>query len=181
MTERAGASEYPESVRAKLLRQIRTLPPPDGERQLVARRWLVVALQDRHPFDRCRQTHVTASAIVVGPRGVLLHRHKRLGTWLQPGGHVHAGEAPWTAATREVLEETGIRACCLRLCHVDVHPGPCRPGAVHLDLRYLSWGDGEPRPAPGESPEAAWFSWPAALELVDQDLRAGLLAARIAI
>ena len=31
--------------------------------------------------------HVTGSAIVVGRRGVVLHLHKRLGTWLQPGGH----------------------------------------------------------------------------------------------
>jgi 8-oxo-dGTP pyrophosphatase MutT (NUDIX family) len=172
-----GASEYPESMRAELLRQLRALPPPDSERQVDARRRLVMALHRHDPFDRRRQAHVTASAIVVGPRGVLLHRHKRLRIWLQPGGHVDAGEAPWTAATREVLEETGIRACCLRLCHVDVHPGPCRAGAVHLDLRYLFRGDGEPRPAPGESPEAAWFAWPAALELADEGLRAALLAA----
>jgi hypothetical protein len=31
--------------------------------------------------------HVTGSALVVGPRGVILLKHKRLGFWLQPGGH----------------------------------------------------------------------------------------------
>ena len=38
-------------------------------------------------------THVTASGIVVGRRGTVLHRHKRLGIWMQPGGHIDAGES----------------------------------------------------------------------------------------
>ena len=48
------------------------------------------------PFDEhADPIHVTGSAIVVGRRGVVLLTHKRLGIWLQPGGHVDAGEAPW--------------------------------------------------------------------------------------
>ena len=46
-------------------------------------------------------THVTASAIVTGDEGVVLHLHKRLAIWLQPGGHIDEGEAPWQAALRE--------------------------------------------------------------------------------
>ena len=61
----------------------------------------------RRPFDRhAATTHVTASAIVVGPRGVLLHRHRRLHRWLQPGGHLDPGEYPTDAALREGEEET---------------------------------------------------------------------------
>lgn len=52
--------------------------------------------------------HVTGSAIIVGQRGVVLHRHKRLGLWLQPGGHIEPGETPWEAALREAQEETGL-------------------------------------------------------------------------
>ena len=107
-------------------------------------------------------THVTASAIVVGPRGVVLHKHKRLGIWLQPGGHIDDGETPGDAALRECLEETGLRAEHFsgqpELVHVDAHDGP--RGHYHLDLRFLfAVPDDDPNPPEGESPEARWWSW----------------------
>ncbi|HUH07842.1 MAG TPA: NUDIX domain-containing protein [Egibacteraceae bacterium] len=125
--------------------------------------------------------HVTGSAIVTGPRGVLLHRHKRLGIWMQPGGHVEPGEAPWDGARREVLEETGLLAehpvGRPELVHVDVHPGG--RGHIHLDLRYLlAAGDADPSPPPGESQDVAWFSWDDALELADVALVGALRAVR---
>ena len=61
-------------------------------------------------------------------RLVLLHRHRRLGIWLQPGGHVEPGERPEDAALRETVEETGIAVAHPsdgpRIVHVDEHPGP---------------------------------------------------------
>lgn len=104
--------------------------------------------------------HVTGSAIVVDDRGrTLLHRHKRLGRWLQPGGHVDPGEAPWDAALREAREETGIpleHDDHRHLLHVDVHEGG--RGHLHLDLRWLLVGDGDApfAPAAGESRDLAW-------------------------
>ncbi|MBO0894722.1 MAG: hypothetical protein J2O39_10120, partial [Acidimicrobiales bacterium] len=39
------------------------------------------------PLDRdADPVHVTGSAVVVGRRGTVLHLHKRLGRWMQPGG-----------------------------------------------------------------------------------------------
>jgi 8-oxo-dGTP pyrophosphatase MutT (NUDIX family) len=107
-------------------------------------------------------THVTASAIVVGPRGVVLHKHKRLGIWLQPGGHIDEGETPADAALRECLEETGLRAEHFsgqpELVHVDTHDGP--RGHYHLDLRFLlAVPDDDPNPPEGESPDARWWSF----------------------
>jgi 8-oxo-dGTP pyrophosphatase MutT (NUDIX family) len=132
------------------------------------------------PFSETADpVHVTASAIVVGPRGVVLHRHKRLGIWLQPGGHIDPGETPWEAARREAREETGLDVGPVtdRLVHVDVHPGP--RSHTHLDLRYLvDGGDADPAPAPGESQEIAWFDWAAAIERADDGLRGALLALR---
>ncbi len=126
--------------RERILEQLRSLP---------------------NPFDRfASSVHVTGSAIVTGPRGTLLHLHKRLGLWIQPGGHVDPGEAPWQAAVRETQEETGLTgrlaAGAPELFHLDVHPAGDH---LHLDLRYLMVSDDlDPRPGPGESPHARWFA-----------------------
>lgn len=116
----------------------------------------------RRPLDEhADPVHVTGSAIVLDEgRRTLLHRHKRLGLWLQPGGHVDPGETPADAALREAREETGIPLAHAhgepRLVHVDVHEGG--RGHLHLDLRYLLRGDGDAgfAPAAGESRELAW-------------------------
>jgi 8-oxo-dGTP pyrophosphatase MutT (NUDIX family) len=135
------------------------------------------ALDD--PFSQDADlVHVTGSAIVVGPRGVVLLRHKRLGMWLQPGGHVDAGESPWEAAVREAREETGLEIGFAgdvpRLVHVDVHAGG--RGHTHLDLRYLvDGGDADPAPPEGESQEIDWFDWPAAIERASDDRLKSLL------
>lgn len=134
------------------------------------------------PFDQdADPTHLTASAIVIGSRGVVLHRHKRLGLWLQPGGHVDPGETPWDAAVREASEETGLPvrlgARGTDLVHVDVHPGP--RGHRHLDLRYLVEADDvDPSPPEGESPDVAWFGWDDAIALADDGLVGALRALR---
>ena len=131
------------------------------------------------PFSELADpTHVTASAIVIGPDGVLLHFHKKLRLWLQPGGHIEPNEAPWDAAPREVLEETGLHAAPrgdLTVFHVDVHPAGTH---VHLDLRYLLFASGAPAPPPGESQQVRWFSWDEAFAVADAGLAGALEAAR---
>lgn len=121
------------------------------------------------PFDiDADAVHVTGSAMIVGPRGVVLLKHRRLGIWVQPGGHVDPGETPWAAAGREAGEETGLDvgpygdADRPPFVHVDVHDGG--RGHTHLDLRYLfDGGDADPAPPPDESQDVHWFAWDAAV------------------
>ncbi len=135
------------------------------------------------PFSETADlVHVTGSAIVIGPRGVVLLKHRRLGLWLQPGGHIEAGETPWEGARREAIEETGLELRFAEtdavgmphLIHVDVHPGG--RGHTHLDLRYVLSGDAcDPDPPAGESQEIDWFEWPAAIERASDDRLSALL------
>ena len=135
--------------------------------------------------DPCNEhadpVHVTASAIVVGTRGTVLHLHKRLGRWMQPGGHIDPGETPPEAARREAIEEIGLDVehpgTGPRLIHLDVHEAAL--GHTHLDLRYLLVGeDADPQPPPGESPDARWYGWDEALAAADEALVSGLGIAR---
>ncbi len=134
------------------------------------------------PLDEhAATTHVTASAVVVGRRGILLHRHKRLGIWIQPGGHIDPGEHPADAALREVVEETGLVTTHFggspTIVHVDVHPAP--KGHTHLDLRFVLRGpDADPNPPEGESPDVAWLSFEAARQKAAGGLD-GLLGALV--
>ncbi|MDE2143958.1 MAG: NUDIX domain-containing protein, partial [Elusimicrobia bacterium] len=50
------------------------------------------------------------SAYAVREGKVLLIKHKKLGLWLAPGGHIDEGETPDEAALRELKEETGLEA-----------------------------------------------------------------------
>ena len=135
-------------------------------------------------FDETTTTHhITASAFVVSSRGVILHRHRRLGIWVQPGGHVDAGESPATAALRETREETGLAVTHWAeedLFHVDVHDGP--RGHVHYDLRYLLRAPADdPQPPPDESPDVFWFDFAAALERAEPALGAALRALAVRV
>lgn len=152
-----------------------------AERDAVAHlRRLLRAADD--PFLRTTlPAHVTASAVVLDPNTgrVLLHLHRRLGRWLQPGGHVEAGERPEDAAVRETIEETGLSVghpdAGPTLIHLDEHPGP--DGHVHLDLRYLLLADqdaparrGGEQTGVGPGPTLRWASADEVRQLSDRSL-----------
>lgn len=51
----------------------------------------------------------TAGGMLIHDGKVLLVKHKKLGIWLNPGGHIDEDELPHQAAEREFWEETGVK------------------------------------------------------------------------
>lgn len=134
----------------------------------------------------CAPAHVTASAAIVDPtrKGLLLVHHRKVGRWLQPGGHCEAGDATLgAAALREATEESGIHGLRLvpGILQVDRHPAPCHPGVVeeHLDVRYLviAPARSEPRVS-AESDAVRWFGWDALADDIEPTVLEMLDAAR---
>ncbi len=125
----------------------------------------------REPNCFCRSVregHITGSAWLVNPLGcrVLLTLHRKLGRWLQPGGHADGDADTLRVALREAEEESGI-AGIIPLSHeifdVDVHEIPARPAAgepahLHYDIRYLLQAPEEAFTLSDESNALAWFT-----------------------
>lgn len=94
--------------------------------------------------------HFTVAVFVVWEGKVLLHRHRKLGMWLPPGGHIEENELPDDAAVREVFEETGVRIELVGDKREDVsdpvqlhRPAGVQleniePGHQHIDLIYFA-------------------------------------------
>jgi 8-oxo-dGTP pyrophosphatase MutT (NUDIX family) len=161
----------------ELLAAVTARTPVDEREAESIERVVVELARLERPFDEhADPVHVTGSAIVVHrDRGVVLHLHKRMGRWFQPGGHLDPGESPADAALREAVEETGLAALRHpfdgpRLVHVDAHDGP--KGHFHLDVRYLIEAPtpDDPTPPPGESPDCRWFGWEEAIAVADAGL-----------
>lgn len=90
-----------------------------------------------------------ATGIVVWGDRVALLRHRKLGAWLPPGGHIESPELPEAAAVREVYEETGLRVEIVGESepsgfeHALVRPAGIQlediePGHQHIDLIYFA-------------------------------------------
>ncbi|WP_329743495.1 NUDIX hydrolase [Dyella sp. A6] len=106
-----------------------------------------IAFAHSHPdvFHRHHRTgHFTGSAWLVSADGerVLLMHHRKLGRWLQPGGHAD-GEADLAGvALREAQEETGVAGLQVLggIFDIDRHRIPARgdePEHWHYDVRYV--------------------------------------------
>ncbi|RMH18316.1 MAG: NUDIX domain-containing protein [Acidobacteria bacterium] len=99
----------------------------------------------RRCFDRGLEVgHLTASAWLVDGDGarVLLTHHRKLGRWIQLGGHADGDGDLLRVALREAEEESGLRRLeplSRGIFDLDVHPIPARPGEaahLHYDVRY---------------------------------------------
>ena len=122
-----------------------------------------------HPdgvYKPCSAGHVTASALVIDPERerVLLTLHKKLGMWLQMGGHCEPGDTTLAeAALREAREESGIASGLSLLpggpVRLDRHPIPA-PCHWHLDVQYAALAPaGAVAEISEESLDLRWFPY----------------------
>jgi 8-oxo-dGTP pyrophosphatase MutT (NUDIX family) len=154
---------------SELLDDVRVYRPFD-ERERAMQARLVAFLEAHGPqaFDRALPPgHITASAWIVDPertQSVLLH-HRKLGRWLQVGGHVDGDPDVRRAALREAREESGLRTLRLiaeDIYDIDVHRIPERgadPEHDHYDLRFALEADPrEPLVRNEESHDVRWIA-----------------------
>lgn len=103
---------------------------------------------------------VGVSAVVVRDGAVLLGRRlgaHGVGTWAFPGGKVSPGEDPAETATRELLEETGLRATRISpiIWTSDLFPDD---GLHYVTLHHRVEADGDPEVLePDKASEWVWW------------------------
>lgn len=140
------------------------------------------SLVSTHPdcFERtCLPGHLTASALIVSPTPnfkILFTLHRKLGLWLQLGGHADGDSDLEAVAMKEAEEESGLTrlefAPGPRLTDIDIHRIPGRPGEpehLHYDARYVIYADErEPLQISAESKDLRWFTFAEALEVTQE-------------
>ncbi len=139
-------------------------------------------------FSRTRfePGHFTGSAFVVCRETgrVLLHHHRRLGRWLQMGGHDEGEADPARTALREAREESGLPDLVLAFgapLDLDVHEIPAargEPAHRHFDVRYavVTREPAAIRHDEAESLALAWFGLDEARERMAEPGAARALA-----
>lgn len=120
-----------------------------------------------HP-DCCERNqasgHLTGSAWLVDAAGghVLLTHHRKLGRWLQLGGHADGDADLARVAAREATEESGLKDLAVdpAIFDLDRHWIPARgdePGHWHYDVRFVVRAGGSEAFVVGEeSHDLAW-------------------------
>lgn len=126
--------------------------------------------------------HFAVSGFVVNRERtkLLMVYHKKLDTWVIPGGHLEANEYPADGAIREIFEETGINATVIdssefafkgnekessiatpyaMLSEFIPEKGD-KPAHIHMDFIFVCIADEKiPRKRETEVADVKWMTW----------------------
>lgn len=136
-----------------------------------------------HIHTKPGQHDHTVSAFIVRLDGneprILLHRHKKMGVYMQFGGHIELDETPWQTISHELQEESGYSLDQLsilqpkeritKLTRSTSHPQPVNYNThsvdnegnhFHTDIVYAFVTSEDPRSNPdnGESNDIRLFT-----------------------
>ena len=150
--------------RQRLLGRIEDYALRHPEELAVVERFRTFVRDHERCFERdCWAGHITGSAWLVNTAGthVLLTHHRKLGRWLQLGGHSDGEPDTLLAARREAEEESGLTVETLdpRIFDLDVHEIPARksdPAHFHYDVRFLFRAHSDAFRVSAESLDLAW-------------------------
>ena len=119
---------------------------------------------------------IVAGCLVIRDGKVLLQKHKKLGVWLPPGGHIEESEFPDEAAIRETKEETGLDVEIIYDDAVNYKeegdytlgnpftivyetvPYKAQATHIHFDLVYVAKVKGGDVDSRSEKEEVRWFT-----------------------
>ncbi len=119
--------------------------------------------------------HFTASAWIVNRKRThtLLTLHRKLGRWLQLGGHADGNEDLLEVAMQEAEEESGLQSLQFvdqTIFDLDKHIIPGRshvPEHFHYDVRYILEADlQEPLVKSHESISLAWVAFDSVQDVI---------------
>jgi 8-oxo-dGTP pyrophosphatase MutT (NUDIX family) len=119
--------------------------------------------------------HFTASAWIVNQKRThtLLTLHRKLGRWLQLGGHADGNENLIEVALKEAEEESGLTSLKLvdsTIFDLDKHIIPERPHVkehFHYDVRYIFEAEiNEPLIMSDESISLAWITFDSVVDMI---------------
>jgi 8-oxo-dGTP pyrophosphatase MutT (NUDIX family) len=148
--------------------ELRVYVAADDREERMRERMLAFVEAQPDAFERsCLIGHITASAWIVdrNRNRALLTHHRKLGKWLQLGGHTDGDADVRAAALREAREESGLaslRFVSPSIYDLDIHRIPARgeePEHEHFDVRFALEADAsEPFVVSAESHDLAWIA-----------------------
>lgn len=149
-------------VLLKALEVYRGQHPEEGA---TCRQFIEFVRAEESCFERSLSVgHVTGSAWVVNVKGdaVLLTHHRKLGIWVQLGGHADGNPDVLDVALTEAREESGIAALkpvSSEIFDIDIHliPENSKEAAhYHYDVRFALMAESEDYQVSAESHDLSW-------------------------